>query len=81
MALRVDRRITNHRAFEEWYECAQCGFNYPRHKVSVQNGAILCFGPNTTDCQDLPGHGAALRQMDIPREKAPEPLPDIYEDL
>jgi len=29
----------------------------------------------------MPGHGAAMREMEIPREKAPEPLPDVFEDL
>ena len=81
IGIRVDRRITNHRAHSEWYDCARCGFQYPREKVSVQNGSILCYGPNTTNWQDLPGHGAAMRAIDVPREKNPEPLPDVYEDL
>jgi tRNA(Leu) C34 or U34 (ribose-2'-O)-methylase TrmL len=78
---RVNRRVTNRRAHEEWYECARCGFDYPRHSVSVQNGLILCFGVNTTGCQDEPGHSANMRHIDIPRERTPESLPEVHEDL
>jgi hypothetical protein len=80
-SVRVDRRQTNRRAHEEWYACARCGFDYPRHQVSVQNGQILCFGVNTTNCQDMPGHDAYMRDLEVPREKTPESLPETHEDL
>lgn len=77
----VNRRRTGRRVGEEWYDCARCGFPYPRHQVAVQNGMILCRGANTTNCWDLPGHSANMTNLDIPREAPIEPLPSVTEEL
>lgn len=77
----VNRRQAGNRTENEWYTCDRCGFQYPRPKIIVQNGLILCQGTDTTGCVDLPGHAAALAQMTLPRERPILPLPEIVEDL
>lgn len=81
MSRLVSRKQAGRRVGEEWYECQRCGFNYPRHQVLVQNGLIVCRGPDTTNCFDLPGHAAELARIDVPAEKPIEPLPEVTEDL
>ena len=81
MSKLVNRRQANHRAGEEWYTCERCGFQYPRSSIIVQNGLIVCTGINTTQCLDLPGHGAELTRIAIPLETPLQPLPAVTEDL
>lgn len=77
----LDNRQTNNRLDQEWYECDRCGFQYPREKMTNQNGLNLCVGPDTVGCTDKPGHSAAAMKLDIPYEERPETLPDSSEDL
>lgn len=77
----VDRKQTGRRVGTEWYDCDNCGFQYPRASVVVQNGLTLCTGTDTTNCVDLPGHTANLARMTRPVEKENPPLPVINEDL
>lgn len=81
MAKLVNRRQTNRRVGEEWYTCNRCGLDYPRSDVAVQNGLILCRGPNTTQCWDEPGFAAELKNVRVPREKPIPSLPQTTEDL
>lgn len=81
MSRLVSRRQTGHRVGSEWYECSRCGFNYPRSRVAVQNGLILCKGTHTTNCWDLPGHSSHMNKLDLPREQPTEPLPSTTEEL
>lgn len=78
---RVSRKQTNRRVSSEWYECTRCGFNYPRGSIIVQNGLILCTGPNTTECYDLKGAGAYRSQLGDVTEKPIPDLPFVDEDL
>lgn len=77
----IDTRQTNRRFSEEWYTCDRCGLDYPRSKVSVQNGLVLCYGPSTVGCQDEPGFEAEHRKLRLPLEEDIKPLPQRYEDL
>ena len=76
----IEARQTNRMKKEEWYECGRCGINYPRSKVIVQNGLIVCQGDGTAKCRDLPGRQAFLKYP-LPQEKPVPALPQIVEDL
>lgn len=73
--------ISREREKQEWYTCDRCGFHYPRNRMVNQNGLNLCRGSMTNNCYDLPGHSAAERQLDVPYEQRPEPLPNEDVDL
>jgi hypothetical protein len=79
----IDARQTNRRMGEEWYNCDRCGHPYPRSSVGVQNGLVLCTGPNTAGCQDEPGRDAEMKRLAaiMPLEKPITPLPSRTEDL
>lgn len=72
-----DTRMTNHRAYEEWYTCARCGFDFPRSKMHLHNGLQVC----TVNCTDQPGYEAYKKQYPGGYEESPAPLPSITEDL
>lgn len=76
-----DRKQAGRRTGSEWYECQRCGFPYPRASVIVQNGLIVCRGPNTTNCWDEKGHSAFMLDVDAPREKPIPPLPSVTEEV
>lgn len=66
---------------EEHYKCDRCGFNYPRARILAQNGLVVCRGPETNNCFDLPG-AAAERIHKFPVIEAhPDPLPSWDGDL
>lgn len=69
------------RVGSEWYACQRCDRNYPRAKVLVQNGLIVCHGPNTLNCYDERGHDAYMSDLRVPREKPIPPLPSRVEKL
>jgi hypothetical protein len=77
----LDNRQTNNRQGSEWYECGRCGFQYPRARVLVQNGLVVCQGDNTNNCVDAPGAAAYFKQLNVPYEERPAPLPYLDEDL
>lgn len=64
----------------EWYTCGRCGFNYPRAKLHVQNGLIVCQGEGTANCSDSPGTDRHKQGIQ-PREKPIPPLPQTTEVL
>jgi hypothetical protein len=66
---------TNRRFSEEWYICQRCGVGYPRHRVKMQNGLVVCDGASTMQCADKPGHAAAFMNQDTGYERTPEELP------
>jgi hypothetical protein len=70
-----NRKLTNNLKGVEWYECGRCGMNFPRSDVIVQGGTVVCRGPNTTGCFDLPGHDYYVARTPIPVEENPPPLP------
>ncbi len=76
----IEARQTNRMKKEEWYECSRCGFNYPRSKVIVQNGLVLCQGDGTAKCRDVPGRDAFYKNP-LPTEKPIKELPSVTEDL
>lgn len=76
-----ENRQANRQFKEEWYNCDRCGHQYPRHMVIVQNQYIVCTGPGTLDCFDLPGVDAHRLRQKLPAEQPIEPLPQIVEDL
>lgn len=76
----IDARQTNRMKEEEWYECARCGFNYPRSKVIVQRGLVLCQGSGTVKCVDQPGRDA-YRKYPTPQEQPIRELPQNNEDI
>jgi hypothetical protein len=73
--------VDRDRRCQEWYRCDRCGFEYPREKMVNQNGLNVCFGSMTNDCVDKPGYAVAQRQLDIPYEQTPEPLPQQDDEL
>jgi len=73
--------ISLRRLHQEWYTCDRCGVWYPRQKMMNQNGLNLCTGFDTRNCWDKPGHAVRERQLDIPYEERPEPLPWTDEEL
>jgi hypothetical protein len=75
----LDNRQTNNRHGTEWYECDRCGFQYPRAAMLNQNGLNVCRGDNTCNCADKPGAAAFARDITVPYEERPEPLP--FEDI
>jgi hypothetical protein len=77
----LDVRQTNRRFGEEWYICQRCGFPYPRHKVIVQNGLVVCRGDGTVGCIDEPGAQPARARLTLPLEQPLDPLPEVVEDL
>jgi len=77
----LDNRMTNNRQHSEWYLCDVCGFQYPRVKVLVQNGRVVCQGDNTNNCRDKAGAAFYYRQLNVPYEERPATLPNEDEDL
>lgn len=78
----LDTRVTNHRQASGWHTCQRCGFDYPDAKLLVQNGLIVCSGPGTVGCRDLPGASAYRKQLSgLDREMPPPPLPQESVDL
>jgi hypothetical protein len=73
--------VTNKQYGVRWYECERCGIETPETSCIVQNGLIVCYGPNTRNCRDNPGHAANMKQLDVPHEEAPHPLPQESIDL
>lgn len=76
----LDARQTNRRKALEWYTCTRCDVDYPRSKVVVHNGAIVCFGEGTHKCKDQPGRSAFYKEP-LPHEKPILPLPEEVEIL
>lgn len=76
----VNRRFSG-RHGTEWYTCQRCGQTYPRIKVVVQNGLVVCYGANTLGCYDKPGAGASRIYHPGGYEEPPAPLPETNEDL
>jgi|RhiMethySRZTD1v2_1073278.scaffolds.fasta_scaffold108753_4 hypothetical protein len=77
----LDTRQTNRVFGEEWYTCGRCGMDYPRGKVIVQNGLVVCRGPETMGCVDEPGAGPPRTRLTLPLEQPIDPLPEVVEDL
>lgn len=77
----LDTRQTNRKFGEEWYTCGRCGLDYPRSKVLVQNGLIVCSGAETAGCMDEPGAIPERARLVLPREMPLDPLPERTEDL
>ena len=76
----IDAKMTNRRQHTEWYTCGRCDLGYPRNKVIVQNGLIVCYGPNTHNCMDQPGRNAFMKYP-LPQERPLDPLPERFEDI
>lgn len=72
---------TNDRRGLRWYTCGVCDRNYPEDKVIVFNGRITCIGDETLNCVDKRGYAAERKQVVVPIEQKPEPLPTFNEDL
>lgn len=66
---------------EERYNCDRCDFQYPRSQVIVQNGLIVCSGPGTNNCRDMPGRDALRKDYPRRTEENPPDLPIVDEDL
>jgi hypothetical protein len=73
---------TNNQHHEEWYNCQRCDVPYPRSKVVVQKGLIVCHGINTNNCWDEPGRDALVKQASpLPTERPIDNLPEDDGDI
>jgi hypothetical protein len=76
----IESRQTNRMQKSEWYTCSVCGIDYPRAKVIVHNGKVVCQGDGTAKCKDQPGRDAFYKGP-LPTEKPIPPLPHVIEDI